>query len=106
MEPSSQTAQAHTTTGKLVRDRIPEIIRAQGGRPVSATLDGAAYARALRHKLVEEAGEVARAGDDIIRHADGKRAARGGFERRLWLSASQSTHSGDHMDRASEPTPS
>jgi hypothetical protein len=44
--------------------------------------------------------------EGIVRHADGKRAARGGFERRLWLSASQSTHSGDHMDRASEPTPS
>jgi hypothetical protein len=44
--------------------------------------------------------------EGIVRHAEGKRAARGGFERRLWLSASETTHRGERMDRTPEPMPS
>jgi predicted house-cleaning noncanonical NTP pyrophosphatase (MazG superfamily) len=46
---------------KLVRDRIPAIIQADGRRPVTRVLDGAGYRRALLDKLAEEAGEAARA---------------------------------------------
>lgn len=113
MEHPAIPEQNESTSGKLVRDRIPEIIRADGGQPVVQTLDDAAYGRALRYKLGEEAREVITADggalldeladvyelvqtiarvagftpDDIIRHADEKRAARGGFALRLWLAA-------------------
>lgn len=43
---------------KLVRDRIPEIIRAKGGEPRTRMLDAAAYRSALKEKMVEEAQEV------------------------------------------------
>ena len=43
---------------KLVRDRIPGIIRASGRQCAVRTLDAAAYAAALRAKLVEEAQEA------------------------------------------------
>ena len=46
---------------KLVRDRIPEIIAAEGRHPVTRVLDEAGYRQALLDKLVEEAGEAARA---------------------------------------------
>jgi predicted house-cleaning noncanonical NTP pyrophosphatase (MazG superfamily) len=96
--------------GKLVRDRIPEILRAAGLQPVIAVLDEAAYHRALRRKLLEEAREAAEADDapldeladlhelvavlariagasleDLATRAERKRAARGGFNQRLWL---------------------
>ncbi len=44
---------------KLVRDRIPEIIRGQGSECRVSTLAPEAYAGALRAKLVEEAREAA-----------------------------------------------
>jgi predicted house-cleaning noncanonical NTP pyrophosphatase (MazG superfamily) len=47
---------------KLVRDRIPEIIQAGGGHPVTRVLDEACYRQALLSKLVEEAAEAASAG--------------------------------------------
>ncbi len=43
---------------KLVRDRIPEIIRHRGQECDVATLTEEEYRRALREKLVEEAREV------------------------------------------------
>jgi predicted house-cleaning noncanonical NTP pyrophosphatase (MazG superfamily) len=46
---------------KLVRDRIPAIIQAEGRHPVTRGLDEAGYRQALLDKLVEEAGEAARA---------------------------------------------
>ena len=49
--------------GKLVRDGIPEIIRAAGGEPVVRVLDGEPYRTALLAKLVEEVDE-ARSSDD------------------------------------------
>jgi predicted house-cleaning noncanonical NTP pyrophosphatase (MazG superfamily) len=97
--------------GKLVRDRSPEILRAAGLQPVVTLLNEAAYHRALRRKLLEEAREAAEADDtalldeladlhelvavlariagasleDVATQAQRKRAARGGFNQRLWL---------------------
>ena len=52
--------------GKLVRDRIPEIVRAAGLQPVVTVLNEAAYHRALRRKLLEEAREAAEADDEVL----------------------------------------
>ena len=43
--------------GKLVRDRIPDQIRARGGTCVVRTMEHDAYVAALAAKLVEEAKE-------------------------------------------------
>jgi predicted house-cleaning noncanonical NTP pyrophosphatase (MazG superfamily) len=95
---------------KLIRDRLPEIMRGQGQRVFERTLDGAEYQAELRRKLVEEAAEAACAGDDSLMEeladvlevvialaaASGatlgdveakrlaKRAERGGFEGRVY----------------------
>lgn len=97
--------------GKLVRDRIPDIIRADGGDPLIRVLTQDEYRLALLDKLVEEATEARDAPsgdllgelsdvwevlaailadrawttDDLRNAADAKRAERGGFQRRLWL---------------------
>jgi predicted house-cleaning noncanonical NTP pyrophosphatase (MazG superfamily) len=96
---------------KLVRDRIPEIIKAEGHIPVTHMLDQAAYQAALLAKLLEEAHEAsaARAADlpgeladilevlhalvgtlgipwdDFLSVTARKQAERGGFERRIFL---------------------
>ena len=96
---------------KLVRDRIPEIIRADGHQPVTRILDQAGYRSALLAKLLEEAQEAstAPAADlpaeladvlEVMRAlvsdlgmtwevflsiAAGKRAERGGFDHRIFL---------------------
>jgi predicted house-cleaning noncanonical NTP pyrophosphatase (MazG superfamily) len=44
---------------KLVRDRIPEIIRADGNVCTTEIMQGGEYIQALREKLVEEALEAA-----------------------------------------------
>ncbi len=44
--------------GKLVRDRIPDIIRAAGGHPHTELLDDESYARSLDEKLKEEVQEL------------------------------------------------
>ncbi len=100
-----------TPYNKLVRDRIPEIIRASGRRCETVAMDDAAYRRALLQKLVEEAGEVARADSDqlvseladlcevldalldahgidrdtVLAEQQRRRVERGGFARRLCL---------------------
>jgi predicted house-cleaning noncanonical NTP pyrophosphatase (MazG superfamily) len=52
---------------KLVRDRIPEIIRQSGMECEISVLSDAEYRQALRHKLIEEAGELAEAnGDELV----------------------------------------
>ncbi|WP_293150126.1 MULTISPECIES: nucleoside triphosphate pyrophosphohydrolase [unclassified Microcoleus] len=52
---------------KLVRDRIPDIIRESGNECETAVLSDAEYCQALRQKLIEEAGEVAEAyGDELV----------------------------------------
>jgi predicted house-cleaning noncanonical NTP pyrophosphatase (MazG superfamily) len=45
------------TYNKLVRDRIPEIIKARGKNPVTKTLGQKSYLKALRQKLQEEVDE-------------------------------------------------
>ena len=97
--------------GKLVRDRIPDMIRASGAEPSCRTLDTSSYISALRKKVVEEAAELELASPEqlIEEMADvletlqclarvtgiqwsavefealQKRTDRGGFERRIWL---------------------
>lgn len=46
---------------KLVRDRIPDMIRGQGEVPVTRTLDGEEYLAALHLKLREELAEYLQA---------------------------------------------
>jgi predicted house-cleaning noncanonical NTP pyrophosphatase (MazG superfamily) len=45
-------------SGKLVRDRIPEIIQAEGRKPVITRLSGEALLAALYDKLAEEHEEL------------------------------------------------
>jgi predicted house-cleaning noncanonical NTP pyrophosphatase (MazG superfamily) len=94
---------------KLVRDKIPDVIRASGAEPITTIAGEAEYARLLRDKLAEEVAEfldsddpgeladvvevvlalaatlgVDRDGLEALRAA--KQAERGGFERRIvWL---------------------
>ncbi|MEK0180441.1 MAG: nucleotide pyrophosphohydrolase [Oscillatoriales cyanobacterium] len=52
---------------KLVRDRIPEIIRENGIECEVTVLSDAEYSQALRQKLMEESGEAAEAeGEDLV----------------------------------------
>lgn len=98
---------------KLIRDRIPEIIKADNRIPSLSILDAPSFRKAVKEKLVEEAKEVLEAekkediinelGDvlevveailsdyalsiDTVRACQAKkRAARGGFEKKLFLS--------------------
>lgn len=96
------------TYNKLVRDGIPGIIEADGGRPVVRRLDEREYLLSLQVKLVEELGEflaipsVEELGDIVeVLHALAsaagfdweeveaarrrKRDERGGFDERLFL---------------------
>lgn len=99
------------THHKLVRDRIPEIIRKQGKTCEVTTLSEIEYRQALRQKLIEEAQEVAEANPinlltelaDLYEVIDAlmgvygidsntlnliqdqRRAERGGFEQRVQL---------------------
>ena len=96
---------------KLVRDKIPEIIRNSGNHCGISTLNDAEYIKALRQKLVEEANEAATASPeelaqeladlmevmDALISATGikpeevreiqksKRSRRGGFDNRIKL---------------------
>lgn len=98
------------THHKLVRDRIPEIIRASGKTCVTRVLDDAAYRAALDNKLTEELNEyqqdksaeeladllevmmaVAEArgyGFGMVEQLRREKAEkRGGFRDRIWLEA-------------------
>lgn len=55
-----------TAFHKLIRDRIPEIIRADGYTCDIETMDEAEYQQALRQKLVEESCEVATASEQDL----------------------------------------
>ncbi len=48
---------------KLVRDNIPDIIRAAGETPITRTVSSEEYAQLLRSKLLEEVQEFLEAGD-------------------------------------------
>ena len=95
---------------KLVRDKIPQIIEAQGEKPVTRILSGEEYHAALEEKLREETAEYLESHElaelaDILEvvyalcQADGhtlaglsaayeeKRKARGGFEGKVFLIA-------------------
>ena len=94
--------------GKLVRDKIPEIIAAQGDIPVTRILDEEEYFHALNQKLQEEVAEyldgfcpeeladileVIRAiieqkgmsYGEIEQIREKKRSERGGFQKRISL---------------------
>jgi predicted house-cleaning noncanonical NTP pyrophosphatase (MazG superfamily) len=97
--------------GKLVRDRIPEIMRADGRDPDVRVLSEPEYWDALLAKLLEEADELREASydgrleeaadvyevllaivgatgsslDDLQSTAERKRRERGGFRDRIWL---------------------
>jgi len=99
--------------GKLVRDRIPEIIRSAGGSPTVSALGGEELLNALFAKLLEEATELRNANgenrveeladvieviraiidqldmgmSDVEQVAATKRAERGGFRSGLFLHA-------------------
>jgi len=97
---------------KLVRDRIPDVIRARGGTPKTRVLGQAEFRSELRKKLVEEAEEARTATTRphllkeladvhevlsalcrayritpraLAAAATKKRRERGGFEKRLFL---------------------
>ncbi len=93
---------------KLVRDRIPEIIEAEGKRCQVRVLDEVEYTRRLDEKLEEELEECRRSGDveelvdlvevvraivaargvgwdEVERRRQAKQEARGGFSKRLLL---------------------
>jgi predicted house-cleaning noncanonical NTP pyrophosphatase (MazG superfamily) len=102
---------------KLVRDRIPDIIRSAGQHPVTRVLDPASYRAALLAKLTEEAAEAEQAPagqlaaeladvlevlhaladahditwDHVVRTAADKRAERGGFRDRIFLHCVETT---------------
>ena len=67
LDPAPAPARA---AGKLVRDRVPEIIRADGLDPVIRTADPAEYAHRLRDKLGEEVAEFLASDDDPAELAD------------------------------------
>ena len=98
--------------GKLVRDRIPDVMRAAGAQPRVTALSPDQILPALLSKLNEEVNELSMAAnrDDVIGeladvaevlwsiastwainwaevalHAGQKRDQRGGFEAGLWL---------------------
>lgn len=96
---------------KLVRDRIPDIIRQSGKQCEVTVMADVEFRQALREKLLEEAGEVAAANsenlvseladlqevidalfrvygierDAVVKEQTRKRTERGGFEQRLRL---------------------
>lgn len=98
---------AMTTHEKLVRDRIPELIRAEGRQVETRALDDVEYLEALVAKLSEECAEFTAARsleeladvlevihslaatigsiDELERVRIAKRDSRGGFDSRTWL---------------------
>lgn len=96
---------------KLVRDRIPEIIRASGRECAVVIMSEAEYRQALLEKLVEEAQEAVQAGpqglvreladlyevldavlaahrierETVWKEQEQRRIERGGFQERLRL---------------------
>ena len=99
---------------KLVRDRIPEIISANGEKAVTRVLDEAEFVTALENKLLEEVQEMRASKaerkveiadiyevldaliraygfskEEIMALKEKKRQERGGFEKRLFLEGTE-----------------
>lgn len=100
------------TYNKLVRDRIPEIIIGNGGKPIVKTLNDEEYKKELEKKLFEECNEVlctttkeerieeladmfeiikslslleGSSIDEVIEVAKSKEIKRGGFKEKIYL---------------------
>lgn len=97
------------TYNKLVRNKIPDIIKADGQVPTTRILNEDEYKKSLLNKLVEEAREVLESNGSIEELADvmqvladirqefniagadiesariSKEAKRGGFDQRIFL---------------------
>jgi len=97
--------------GKLVRDRIPEIIKTNGEEPIIRILDDEEYKKQLELKLLEECNEVTESLskdrieeladllevaialakienatlEDIVNAANEKKEKRGAFDKRIFL---------------------
>jgi predicted house-cleaning noncanonical NTP pyrophosphatase (MazG superfamily) len=95
--------------GKLVRDNIPEIIKANGEKPITRILSKEEYKSELEKKLLEECNEVLEADnkieeladllevmialsklqgksfEDIVKECENKRIKRGGFDKMIYL---------------------
>ena len=56
--------------GKLVRDKIPQIIRSKGQEPIVYVADAEEYAARLRDKLTEEVAEFLASDNDPEELAD------------------------------------
>jgi predicted house-cleaning noncanonical NTP pyrophosphatase (MazG superfamily) len=56
--------------GKLVRDKIPQIIRSKGEEPIVYVADAEEYGARLRDKLAEEVAEFLASDDDPEELAD------------------------------------
>ena len=99
-------------TGKLVRDRIPQIIEAAGKKPIIRTLDTIEYLEELDKKLLEEVEEftnersIEELADilevliaqckaygyntfDLYKVAEEKRQARGSFSDKIFWSGNE-----------------
>lgn len=50
---------------KLVRDKIPEIIKKSGGKPFTVILSPDEYSKYLNEKLLEECNELINAADNL-----------------------------------------
>ena len=98
--------------GKLVRDKIPEIIKSNGEQPITKILSFDEYKVELEKKLLEECNEVLvssgedrieeladllevmmslcmienKSFDDVVEVCKTKRLKRGGFDKKIYLS--------------------
>ena len=98
--------------GKLVRDRIPEIIIADGKKPIIRILDNDEYLRELDKKLYEEITEYqadksieemadvlevlfaicearGHSVEELMEVRNAKREKRGGFEQKIFWSGNE-----------------
>ena len=98
--------------GKLVRDRIPEIIIADGKKPITRILDNDEYLRELDKKLNEEIAEYqadksveemadvlevlfaiceasGHSVEELMEVRNEKRKKRGGFEQKIFWSGNE-----------------
>ncbi len=100
------------TNGKLIRDKIPEIIIADGKKPITRILEDSEYLEELDKKLNEEVAEYqadksveemadilevlfaicqarGHSVEELMEVRDTKREKRGGFERKIFWSGNE-----------------